>query len=72
MQPPVTLSAALALIAQAPDLWPGFHPQRTSLMTFDGTHTWLHQLTGPPPDPLAGPDWTTHPDGWGGRAAGRT
>lgn len=65
MQPPATLSAALALIAQAPDLWPGFHPQRTPLMTFDGTHTWLHQLTGPPPDPLAGPDWTAHPDGWG-------
>ncbi|GAA0503818.1 hypothetical protein [Deinococcus depolymerans] len=59
MQPPATLSAALRLIAQAPALWPGFHPQRTPLLTFDGTHTWLHQCAPPP-----GPGWTAQPDGW--------
>lgn len=60
MQPPATLSAALARVAQAPALWPDFTPQRTPLLTFDGAHTWLHQSSGPPP----GHGWTAQAPGW--------
>ncbi|GGL07630.1 hypothetical protein [Deinococcus radiotolerans] len=54
MQPPAVLSSALTLIAQAPALWPDFAPQRTPLLTFDGTRTWLHHA----PDGPAEPGWT--------------
>ncbi|MDK2013387.1 MULTISPECIES: hypothetical protein [unclassified Deinococcus] len=42
MHPPAALTGALTLISRTPTLWPGFAPERTPLLTFDGTHTWLH------------------------------
>ncbi|MXV18790.1 hypothetical protein [Deinococcus xianganensis] len=63
MHLPAALTGALTLIARAPALWPGFAPQRTPLLTFDGTRTWLNHA-----DP--GEDGWTHVDGawvWPGR-----
>ncbi|GGR87837.1 hypothetical protein [Deinococcus sedimenti] len=63
MHPTAILRDALPLIAQRPHLWPGFTPERTPLLTFDGTHTWLHHA-----DP--GSDGWTQVDGawvWPGR-----
>ncbi|NTY00183.1 hypothetical protein [Deinococcus sp. JMULE3] len=58
MHPPAALTGALTLIARAPDLWPGFAPQRTPLLTFDGTHSWLHHA-GPGED-----GWTRVDGAW--------